>query len=133
VRKSGWTVSDNILNSFSFEPLPGSRGKAYYFRLSVGEGKGVKPAALADWAERYPAGALVVDGVPYRGGLAFRIYNAVEREKALGSLLKRVTLNKPGPLNKTWLLRILALAHLLLAGVVVGLLTSFAVGARKKV
>ncbi len=130
--RSGWTLSDNIFNSFSFDPIPGSQGKSYYCRLASAEGNGAEAAVLADWAERYPAGAMIVDGVPYKGGLAFRIYNAVEREEAVGRLLKRAVKNKPGPFSNTWAIKVLVLIHLLVAGSIMGFLTAWAVGRRRK-
>ena len=131
-RRSGWAVSDNILNSFSFDPVPGSKGRSYYFRLLSKTGQGTGAVALADWAERYPAGALVVDGVPYQGGLAFRIYNAVERDQAVNAFLKKAGLNKPGLLARAGTMKALALAHLLLVGLLTGLLTAWGLGWRRR-
>jgi len=124
VTKPGWLISDGRFNSFSFKPLADSQGQNYYFYLTAGPGPGKAPAALADWGHRYPSGALVLDGVPTRGGLAFRAYNALDRGLAGVTLLRRVTLNKPGPWGLKSVVVGLAGAHLLLLGLLLGAIWS---------
>ena len=127
-QRAGWSLSDNIFNSFSFKPVPGSQGRSYYFRLVSGKGGGGRAVALADWADRYPAGVLVADGVPYQGGLAFRAYCAVPRGEALERFLSRAVKNKPGLLGRAGTVKILVLTHLLLAAALAGLLVSWVLG-----
>lgn len=131
-KRPGWTISDNKFNSFSFDPVSGSKGKSYYFRLVPSQEGKARAVALADWAPRYPAGVLVVDGVPYRGGLAFRAYSALPRQEALDRFLGRLVKNKPGLPGRAAAIRILALAHLVLASVLIGLLTFQGLGRRRK-
>ncbi len=117
---TGFGLIDNAFNSFVFEPLADSEDKNYYFYLTVGPGSGVGPTALVDSADRYPYGTLVYDGVPSTGGLAFRAYFQVDRRTAADHLITKATKNRPRPWSLRWLIPVLALAHLVLLGLVLG-------------
>jgi len=119
--RRGLAISDNSFNSFSFKPLEDSKGRSFLFSLKTTPGPGREPVALADWALRYPGGCLVVDGVPYEGGLAFRAYNAAAKGTVWRELRDKVTRNKPAPWSGPWFIAALAAAHLLLVGLLVGL------------
>jgi len=120
VRKLGLSLSDNGFNSFSFEPVAQSKGRKYYFYLTSAQGPGGAATALADPADRYKYGTLVLDGVPTRGGLAFRIYNVVNRSEAAGRFLERACRHKPGPWGRPWLVVGLGLTQLVLSGLILG-------------
>ena len=119
--RGGWAISDNSFNPFSFAPIEDSGGRSFLFKLTSPEGPGRRPVALADWTLRYPEGSLVVDGVPQEGGLAFRAYSVEAKKKVWEELKNKVTRNKPGLWSRSWLTVLLAAAHLILVGLVVGL------------
>lgn len=121
VRLSGAAMSDNGFNSFSFQPVAGSKGSRYYFYLTT-PGPGPGPTTLADTKGRYPYGRLVLDGVPTRGSLAFRAWTITDRRAAAEKMIAMVGLNKPGRFNRPWLLPALTIAVIVLTGLLLGCL-----------
>lgn len=125
VERPGYLLSDNAYNRFSFEPLPDSKRKAYYFHLAVKEGLGVGPTTMADWVNRYPDGTLFLGGTPMEGSLSFRAYNLIDRAQAWNLVLERATRNKPGLLGEGGLIIGLLIGGLLALALMGGLLLGF--------
>lgn len=122
VSKPGWRITDNDFNAFTFKPIPGSQGKAYYFRLRAEPGWGIAPTPMADPVDRYPYGCLTINGVPSHGSMSFRTYHTAPQEQAWELLGKRIGGNKPGWLGRPKVLLGLVVGQLVLLGLVLGLL-----------
>jgi len=94
VRVRGAEIKDNLYQTFSFPPIPDSKGKSYAFEILAADPDPEAPGCVwINEADIYPAGDLLIKGKVNGGDCTFRTYSSRTIAESVG----RITRRKPGP------------------------------------
>lgn len=107
VRIAGAGIKDNLYQTFSFPPVPNSRGRSYAFEISASNPAPDAPGCVwINETDIYPAGDLLIGGKVNGGDCTFRTYAS----RTIAASVGRIVAKRPGPLGSPVFFWIVVLA-----------------------
>lgn len=103
---------------FSFEPVPDSAGKRFYFSL---DGPDIPPESsvrlLIRFHSQFPGGQAYIDGFPVNAHLLFRAYSQSTLPILFGRVFGHMPTGRPGLLSEPGVYLALAVIHMILSAI----------------
>jgi hypothetical protein len=110
-------VRDEAWRSFTFPSLSGSAGKSYYFFFESRESEPDDAVTvMGREGDPYASGQAYIDGQPFPGDMAFRVYYKMTPSQKIDMMLSSLAANKPSLWGSKYAYILLASVYVLLLG-----------------
>jgi hypothetical protein len=109
-------VRDRAWHTFTFEPIPGSAGKSYFFYFHSPESTAGNALTLCgSEGDFYPHGNTWLGPASINADVAFRTHYKMPLSQKLATFGERLAKNKPGVLGQVWFYVVMAIAYVVLS------------------